>query len=68
MPPVAVALGSNLGDRQAHLDAAVARLRAFLSDLRVSRVYETEPVGVVGPQPLFLNAAATGVILSESFA
>lgn len=61
MPPVAVALGSNLGDRQAHLDAAVARLRSFLSDLRISRVYETEPVDVVGPQARFLNAAATGV-------
>ncbi len=61
MPRVAVALGSNLGDRQAHLDAAVARLGSFLSDFRVSRVYETEPAGMVGPQPPFLNAAAAGV-------
>ncbi len=61
MPRVAVALGSNLGNRQAHLDAATVKLQSFLSDLRVSRVYHTEPVGMVGPQPSFLNAAATGV-------
>jgi len=28
--------------------------------LRVSSFHETEPVGVAGPQPLFLNAAAVG--------
>jgi 2-amino-4-hydroxy-6-hydroxymethyldihydropteridine diphosphokinase len=61
VPRVAVALGSNLGDRHAHLDAAVARLRSFLSDLRVSPIYDTEPVGMSGPHPRFLNAAATGV-------
>lgn len=61
MPRVAIALGSNLGDRQAHLEAAVVRLRSLLSDFRVSRFHETEPVGMVGPHPPFLNAAATGV-------
>jgi len=61
VPPVAVALGSNLGDRVAHLDAAVARLRSHLSDLRVSRYYDTAPVGMSGTPPPFLNAAATGV-------
>ena len=57
---VAVALGSNLGDRHAHLDYAVSRLRTLLSGLRISRYYETIPVGTTGPQPLFLNAAAVG--------
>lgn len=57
--PVAVALGSNLGDRSRALDTAVARLRLLLPDLRVSTYHETEPVDV-GPQPLFLNAAAVG--------
>jgi 2-amino-4-hydroxy-6-hydroxymethyldihydropteridine diphosphokinase len=57
---VGIALGSNLDDRQSHLDSAVVRLRSVLSDLRVSRVYETDPVAVVGPQNRFLNAAATG--------
>ena len=56
----AVALGSNLGDRRAHLDFAAARLQALLGNLRVSSYYETVPVGLSGPQPLFLNAAAVG--------
>jgi 2-amino-4-hydroxy-6-hydroxymethyldihydropteridine diphosphokinase len=56
---VAVALGSNLGDRAGHLEFAVGRLPEFLSSLKVSRWYETDPVGV-GPQPMFLNGAAVG--------
>ena len=58
--PVAIALGSNVGDRRAHLDFAVASLRALLTNLRVSRYYETVPVGVSGPQAMFLNGAAVG--------
>lgn len=58
--PVAIALGSNVGDRRAHLDFAVANLRALLTNLRVSRYYETVPVRVSGPQALFLNGAAAG--------
>jgi 2-amino-4-hydroxy-6-hydroxymethyldihydropteridine diphosphokinase len=57
---VGIALGSNVGDRQAHIDSAAARLQVLLSDLRVSRVFETDPVDVVGPQARFLNAAASG--------
>lgn len=57
--PVAVALGSNLGDRERTLGDAVAALRAHLTNLRVSAFHDTEPVGV-GPQPRFLNAAVTG--------
>jgi 2-amino-4-hydroxy-6-hydroxymethyldihydropteridine diphosphokinase len=57
---VAVALGSNLGDRRSHLDYAASRLRSLLTDVRVSAYYETDPVDVPGPQPLFLNAAAVG--------
>jgi len=57
---VAVALGSNCGDRRAHLDYAVSTLRTLLTNLTVSRYYETIPVGVAGPQALFLNAAAIG--------
>jgi 2-amino-4-hydroxy-6-hydroxymethyldihydropteridine diphosphokinase len=56
----AVALGSNLGDRSSHLDYAISRLRSHLTNVRVSRYYETDPIGVPGPQPLFLNAAAVG--------
>ena len=48
-------LGSNLGDREAHLRAALERLRApDLRVLRVSPVYETEPVDYTA-QRWFLN-------------
>ena len=57
----AVAMGSNIGDRVAHLNHAVARLQTFIRHLKVSRYYETAPVGVSGPQPLYLNAAAVGM-------
>ncbi|HJZ76711.1 MAG TPA: 2-amino-4-hydroxy-6-hydroxymethyldihydropteridine diphosphokinase [Vicinamibacterales bacterium] len=60
MDRVAVALGSNLGDRRAHLDFAVAKLRALLRHVAVSTYHETVPVGVTGPQPRYLNAAAVG--------
>jgi 2-amino-4-hydroxy-6-hydroxymethyldihydropteridine diphosphokinase len=57
---VAIALGTNLGDRRAHLDYAVSRLRELFDELNVSRYYETAPVDVAGDQPDFLNAAAVG--------
>jgi len=57
---VAVALGSNVGDRTGHLNHAVARLQSVIHKLRVSRYHETAPVGVTGPQPLFMNAVAVG--------
>jgi 2-amino-4-hydroxy-6-hydroxymethyldihydropteridine diphosphokinase len=50
-------LGSNLGDRRAHLQAAVDGLAA--RGVRVtasSSTYETDPVGDVLDQPAFLNA------------
>ena len=59
MTSVAIALGSNEGDRESHLDFAIGRLSAILSSIKVSRWYETAPVGV-GLQPLFLNGAAVG--------
>ena len=52
-------LGSNLGDRQAELQAAVDGLAAAprVQVVAVSPVYETDPVG--GPaQPDYLNAVA----------
>jgi 2-amino-4-hydroxy-6-hydroxymethyldihydropteridine diphosphokinase len=50
-------LGSNLGDRRAHLQAAVDGLAG--RGVRVtasSSTYETDPVGDVLDQPAFLNA------------
>ena len=57
---VAVALGSNLGDRQANLDFAIARLREFLSDLRVSTFINSPPFDVPDTQPDYLNAVVVG--------
>ena len=60
MPLVAVAIGSNLGDRESHVEFARAQLRALLAGARASSSYETVPEGVDGEQPLFLNAAVIG--------
>ena len=61
MPRVAVALGSNAGDRTAHLAFAVARLANLLSSLKTSRWYETDWVGAEpGPHPRVLNGAVVG--------
>jgi 2-amino-4-hydroxy-6-hydroxymethyldihydropteridine diphosphokinase len=52
-------LGSNVGDREAHLRAAVAALAEHGVEVEaVSSTYATEPVGEVLDQPDFLNAAA----------
>ncbi len=49
-------LGSNVGDRESHLRAAVAALREHGVQVRaISSLYETEPVGEVLDQPDFLN-------------
>ena len=50
-----VALGSNLGDRRAHLRAALAAISRAAKVERVSSVYRTEPVGIAD-QPVFYNA------------
>lgn len=51
-------LGSNLGDRRAHLQAAADALPTRGVAVRASSsVYETAPVGEVLDQPAFLNAA-----------
>jgi 2-amino-4-hydroxy-6-hydroxymethyldihydropteridine diphosphokinase len=55
----AIALGSNVGDRESHLAFAVDRLRGLLTHLRVSSFHDTIPVGVE-PQPTFLNGAVVG--------
>lgn len=47
-------LGSNLGDRQANLDRALALLSERLRLVKISSIYDSEPVGDV-EQPRFLN-------------
>src|SRR5712691_4235701 len=56
---VYLALGSNLGDRRAHLAAALQRLRDVMEISTVSSIYETEPVGYTD-QPRFLNIVCSG--------
>src|SRR5262245_24050664 len=60
MARIYLALGSNLGDRQRHLDEAVARLRAVpgLTVRQVSPYYETAPVGGPAGAGAYLNAVA----------
>ena len=60
---VYIALGSNLGDRAAYLQAALDRLRATVLVIAVSPVYETDPVGYAEQGP-FLNAVVAGTTTS----
>jgi len=59
---VVLALGSNLGDRRAHLQAGIDALVAEpgLTAIAVSDVYQTKPVGGP-PQPEYLNAVLLAV-------
>jgi 2-amino-4-hydroxy-6-hydroxymethyldihydropteridine diphosphokinase len=57
---VAIALGSNLGDRAAHLAFALEQLDPLLTGLRVASWRDTAPVGVPSPQPDFLNSVVVG--------
>lgn len=54
---VYLSLGSNLGDRMENLRNAVRALgvNRHLEVTRTSKVYETEPVGVEGNHPEYLN-------------
>ncbi|HJS96535.1 MAG TPA: 2-amino-4-hydroxy-6-hydroxymethyldihydropteridine diphosphokinase [Solirubrobacteraceae bacterium] len=57
MTPGYLGLGSNVGDRRAHLEAAVRELPGHgVQVVASSAVYETEPVGLVLDQREFYNA------------
>jgi 2-amino-4-hydroxy-6-hydroxymethyldihydropteridine diphosphokinase len=58
--PAGIALGSNVGDRAAELDAGVVFLRSLAVDglARVSSTLETAPVDCPPGSPPFLNGAA----------
>lgn len=58
----AIALGSNMGNRQRQLTSAVIALAELGRVCAVSALHETEPVGYVD-QPRFLNGAA--LLLTE---
>lgn len=53
---VYLSLGSNVGDRKAHLEEAIAQLRDLGRVAAVSSYYDTEPIGL-RRQPWFLNCA-----------
>lgn len=53
---VGLALGSNCGDRLALLEQACDLLSEQFGSLRLSQVYETEPVDCPPGSPAFLNA------------
>ncbi|MBT8193797.1 MAG: 2-amino-4-hydroxy-6-hydroxymethyldihydropteridine diphosphokinase [Acidimicrobiia bacterium] len=57
MVRVAVGFGSNIGDRQDHLDAGLGVLSASWTPVSRSSLYESAPVGPVEQGP-FLNAVA----------
>ena len=61
MKRVAIALGSNLGDRRAALAFATARVSVFVTGLTSSDYIETEPEGEgLQDQPPYLNAVLVG--------
>jgi len=53
---VYLSLGSNLGDRAANLQTAIAQLAGLGKAVAVSSFYETEPIELTA-QPWFLNCA-----------
>ena len=54
-----ISLGSNLGDRAENLNGAILKLKEFISNAKVSKFYETDPIG--GPeQSKYLNAVLVG--------
>ena len=57
---VAIALGSNLGDRETLLVSAICALSETLSELHVGGLYESEPIGRLR-QPRYLNSAVVGL-------
>jgi 2-amino-4-hydroxy-6-hydroxymethyldihydropteridine diphosphokinase len=65
---VAIALGSNLGDRRAAIGFAAERLAPLISAVTLSDIVETEAesVGDAPRQPLYLNAVAVGETTLEA--
>lgn len=59
--PVVLGLGSNLGDRRRNLRRAVGELGAIVRVVRISSLYDTDPVGSPAGAPSFLNIVIVGV-------
>jgi 2-amino-4-hydroxy-6-hydroxymethyldihydropteridine diphosphokinase len=68
MQIIYLSLGSNVGDREANLRAAIAAIEgAGVRVTRVSSLYETEPVDFL-EQPWFLNCVVEGETESKPLA
>jgi 2-amino-4-hydroxy-6-hydroxymethyldihydropteridine diphosphokinase len=60
MPRVAIALGSNLGNRETHIATAIAELRQIASPgepFLTASLFDTEPQNCPPDSPRFLNTA-----------
>jgi 2-amino-4-hydroxy-6-hydroxymethyldihydropteridine diphosphokinase len=57
---VAIAIGSNLGDRRGHVEYAIDALSLDLTNIKVSQFLETEPFGVGEEHGPYLNAVIVG--------
>ncbi len=64
---VYLGLGSNLGDRDALLRAALTRLEASVRVTRVSSIWDTAPL-LVTDQPRFHNIVVEGLTTLDPFA
>src|SRR5437763_1788334 len=61
MTIVFLCLGSNKGDKRRNIRTMKAEVLRFLSEpVKVSRLMKTEPVGVTGKQPWYLNCVISG--------
>lgn len=59
--PVVLGLGANLGPRLLTLRRAVDGISSFVRIVRVSSLYETEPVDSAAGAPTYLNLVVAGV-------
>ncbi|EDM25319.1 2-amino-4-hydroxy-6-hydroxymethyldihydropteridin e pyrophosphokinase [Lentisphaera araneosa HTCC2155] len=64
---VAIALGSNLGDRKGYFDFALKRLaEEGLEDLRMAQILESEPVDCPENSDVYLNSVAVACWSGEA--
>jgi 2-amino-4-hydroxy-6-hydroxymethyldihydropteridine diphosphokinase len=64
---VAIALGSNVGDRRATLNSAIQALEPWVRNLRASSFYDTPYIGTEVQAPV-LNAVVVGVTSLDAHA
>jgi|TARA_B100001971_G_C18259752_1_gene585586 2-amino-4-hydroxy-6-hydroxymethyldihydropteridine diphosphokinase len=53
---IAIALGTNQGNKKANIKTAVEKINEIAKVVKVSRIYQTEPIGTKDKE-FFLNAA-----------